>query len=64
MIQFFRDTWRLMRGRPFSSLGERCDHDWVETRSYVRECSKCRRTSYLMERRFPAVGEAKYTWSQ
>lgn len=63
-IQFFRDTWRIMRGRPLSSLGEKCDHDWKETRHFVRECSKCKRSSYLMEKRFPGVDEPKYTWSR
>ncbi len=38
------------------------DHQWVDVKLGVRECSRCGRRDYLGERRFPDIGEAKYSW--
>lgn len=37
-------------------------HRWTGE-PFRRECMRCGRISHLMERRYPAAGETKYTWS-
>jgi len=35
------------------------DHEWVEVKFGVRECSRCRQRDYLGERRFPKIDEPR-----
>lgn len=39
-------------------------HDWRHDRLGVRVCNRCGVNNYLMENRFPKIGEAKYHWQK
>jgi len=39
-------------------------HVWRDDRFGVRVCTRCGVNNYLMENRFPDIGEAKYHWQE
>lgn len=40
-------------------------HDWLEDERnpYKRQCKRCKKMSYLLENKYPRVGEPRYEWS-
>lgn len=38
------------------------DHEWVEIKFGVRQCSRCGQRDYLGAKKFPQIGEPKYSW--
>lgn len=58
MLSALRRWWT--RAASPATLG----HDWRDGRPFVRVCTRCGVNNYLMERRFPRIGEAKYQWQK
>jgi hypothetical protein len=39
-----------------------CQHEWYGFAPYKRRCEKCGEEQWVMENRYPAIGEARYEW--
>ena len=39
------------------------EHEWGPLGEYRNECSKCGKRRYVMENRYPLIGESRYSWS-